>query len=449
MGAVLRFEHILTPGGIERHKRLVIDDLGRVTAIEDDEPGPGQGADGWLALPGMPNAHSHSFQRALVGRGEAARGADSFWSWREAMYGLALTLTPEQLSSVAARAFADMLRAGFTSVAEFHYLHHRAHGSRGPEMARAVAAAANQAGIRLVLLPVLYQRGGFGRPAEPRQRRFVHQRLEDYLKLLRDLNDLPLGIAPHSLRAVDPSILTELIAAADVMLPPGYPRHIHIAEQHREVEECLAATGARPVELLAAAVDLGPEWSLVHGTHVSDKEMVLMADTGVTTVLCPLTEAYLGDGVFPARSYVRRGGRLAVGSDSNVRIDAVEELRWLEYGQRLSLGRRACLATDSGLGAPLWRMAADGGAAALAQPVGAIAPGCFADLVVLDAEDPTLSGLGARAAMDGLLTGGSSASFAAVYVGGQRRVHDARHVDEDRISAAFRAALKGIPGDGT
>jgi formimidoylglutamate deiminase len=447
MNAVLRFEHILTPGGIERHKRLVIDDHGRIAAIEDDPAGPGRGADGWLALPGMPNAHSHTFQRAMTGRGEGGGGEDSFWSWREAMYGLALTLTPEQLYPLAARAFADMLRAGFTSVAEFHYLHHRIDGSRGPEMGRAVAEAAAEAGIRLVLLPVLYQRGGFGRPPESRQRRFVHDRLEDYLELLQELGDLPLGIAPHSLRAVDLPVLGELVAAADRMLPAGYPRHIHIAEQRREVEECLAATGARPVELLAGAVDLDSRWSLVHGTHVSDSEMTLMTDAGVTTVLCPLTEAYLGDGVFPARRYVNRGGRLAVGSDSNVRIDAVEELRWLEYGQRLMLGRRACLATGDGLGAPLWRMAAEGGAAALAQPVGAIEPDAFADLVVLDPEDPTLAGLGAGAAMDGLVTGGSSASFSAVYVGGQRRVHNTRHVDEARISAAYRRALDRIEGD--
>ncbi len=447
MSTVLRFEYILAPGGIERHKRLIIDGEGRISAVED-EPDPSAGFDGWLALPGMPNAHSHCFQRALVGRGEAARGDDSFWNWRQAMYALALTLSPEQLLAVAARSFADMLRAGFTSVAEFHYLHHRADGSRGPEMARAVIEAAGQTGIRLVLLPVLYQRGGFSRPAEPHQRRFIHERLEDYLKLLASLHGVPLGIAPHSLRAVDAAVLAELITAADRLLPPGYPRHIHIAEQRREVEECLAATGARPVELLADAVQLDANWSLVHGTHVSAAELKLMTGAGVTTVLCPLTEAYLGDGIFPARAYVQQGGRFGIGSDSNVRIDAAEELRLLEYGQRLTLGRRACLATEDGLGVPLWSQAAEGGAAALAQAVGAIRPGAFADIVVVDGTASPLAALEVESALDALVTAGSSADFSAVYVGGQLQVSGGRHRIEETVANAYADAMQARVTEG-
>jgi len=447
MSAVLRFEYILTPDGIERHKRLLVDREGRISAIED-EADPGAGFDGWLALPGMPNAHSHCFQRALVGHGELARGDDSFWSWRQAMYELALTISPEQLFAVAARAFADMLRAGYTSVAEFHYLHHRIDGSRGPEMARAVIEAAAQTGIRLVLLPVFYQRGGFSRPAEHHQRRFVHERIEDYLTLLESLDGVPLGVAPHSLRAVDAAVLVELLTAADPLLPPGYPRHIHIAEQRREVEECLTATSARPVELLADSVQLDASWSLVHGTHVSAAELKLMTDADVTAVLCPLTEAYLGDGIFPARAYVQRGGRFGIGSDSNVRIDAVEELRLLEYGQRLALGRRACLATDAGLGMPMWLRAAQGGATALAQPVGAIRPGAFADIVVVDGEDSPLAALDINAAMDGLLTAGSSADFSAVYVGGKRQVSGRRHRIEDTLAKAFAAAMRSRAAEG-
>jgi len=444
MSHSLRFQHILTPRGMERHKRLVVDKQGLITAVEDDA-GPHAGPfDGWLALPGMPNAHSHCFQRALVGHGECASGSDSFWSWREAMYGLARDMSPEQLRAVAARAYADMLRGGFTSVAEFHYLHHRVDGSRGPEMAQAVIEAAGEAGIRLVMLPVLYQQGGFDQPASVRQQRFIHQRIDDYLTLLESIGPVPAGIAPHSLRAVSTTALVGLLAGADALLPAGYPKHIHIAEQLREVEECVEATGARPIELLAQAVKLDASWNLVHATHASDAELALMADADVTAVLCPLTEAYLGDGIFSAREYLRLGGRIAIGSDSNVRIDAVEELRLLEYGQRLTLGRRACLATSEGLGIPLWRLAALGGAAAVAQDVGEIRVGAYADLVVLDPAASPLAGLPAANALDGLLTAGSGESISATYVGGRRVVNGRCHQSETEIQAAYASALQEL-----
>ncbi len=444
MSHSLRFQHILTPRGMESHKRMVVDEHGLIIALEDDTDTDTGATDGWLALPGMPNAHSHCFQRALVGRGERASGNDSFWSWREAMYGLARDISPEQLRAVAARAYADMLRGGFTSVAEFHYLHHRADGSRGPEMAQAVIQAAAEAGIRLVMLPVLYQQGGFDVPPSARQQRFIHQRIDDYLALLESVASVPAGIAPHSLRAVSITALKELLAGADAVLPAGYPKHIHIAEQLREVEECMEATGMRPVELLAQAVKLDSSWNLVHATHASGTELALMADAGVTAVLCPLTEAYLGDGIFLARDYLGLGGRIAIGSDSNVRIDAVEELRLLEYGQRLSLGRRACLATDEGLGMPLWRLAALAGAAAIAQNVGQIRVGAYADLVVLDPTASPLAGLPAATALDGLITAGSGENIAATYVGGRRVVSDRCHQSETEIQAAYSSALQQL-----
>ena len=443
MGSILRFRHILTPEGFERHKRLRIDDEGRIIAITD-EPGPE--FDGWLALPGVPNAHSHCFQRAMVGQGEAATGADSFWSWREAMYGLAGAITPEELADVAARAFADMLLGGFTAVAEFHYLHHLPDGAVGAEMARAVAEGARRAGMRLVLLPVFYQSGGFGEPPSPRQSRFVHRSVEDYLRLLTDLDDLTLGIAPHSLRAVAPAVIAQLESAAREILGDDFPRHIHVSEQRREVTECLKHFGATPIELLDENLSLTRQWSLVHGTHATQEEIRLMAARGVTTILCPLTEAYLGDGLCDVVGLRAAGGRIAVGSDSNVRIDAVEELRMLEYGQRLKGERRGCLATADGLGRPLWNAAGVGGAGATGLPVGMIRPGAFADIVVLDEKSTVLAGLEGDMALDALLTAGSAADIHTVYSGGKAVVSAGRHCREDEIGVAFAATSGALRG---
>jgi len=432
--SVLRFRHILTPDGIERHKRIGIDGQGRIVSVTDEQ---GDVFDGWLALPGIPNAHSHSFQRGLVGSGETAHGEDSFWSWREAMYRLAQNITPDDIRSIAAQAFADMLRAGFTSVAEFHYLHHLPDNSPGPEMARAVIDAAEIAGIRIVMLPVFYQNGGFGQQHEPHQGRFVHQQMEDYLRLLESLRDVPLGLAPHSVRAVAPSQIAELDAAARGIMGDSFPRHIHIAEQRKEVEQCVEALKMTPIQALADSVNLDQNWNLVHATHATKEELELMLETQATAVLCPLTEAYLGDGVFPATAFVSNGGITAIGSDSNVRIDAIDELRLLEYGQRLSLERRACLATGDGLGMPMWMRAASGGAQALAQDVGAIKVGAWADLVVIDPSSPPLLGLEPKAALDALITAGSANCIGTVLVGGRRLVEGGRHLADTSIARAF------------
>ena len=438
MSSRLTFEHILTPDGVQRHRRLSIDEAGVITGIED---AAGHGVDGWLALPAMPNAHSHCFQRAMTGLGERAEGDDSFWSWREAMYGLAARITPEDLVAISARAFADMLRGGFGSVAKFHYLHHLADGRKGPEMARAVIEGARVAGIRMVLLPVLYQRGGFGRPARPQQRRFVHEDLEGYLELLDSLRDVPLGIAPHSLRAVDPRQIATLEEAADDLLPEGFVRHIHVSEQRLEVDECREALGGTPIEVLAGHVTLADHWNLVHATHATQEERALMLREAVTAVLCPLTEAYLGDGVFAATEYLGSGGFAAVGSDSNIRIDAVEELRMLEYGQRLVSESRACLAQADGLGGPLWQWLAKSGGRALGMRTGSIEPGAFADLAILDPRSPALGGLEADAALDALVTAGSAADILKVYVGGREVSRSGRHVAEESIQRSYTEVM--------
>ena len=419
MSRELTFEHILTPAGIERHRTLRVDGKGRISAIESCDPaGP---FDGWLALPGMPSAHSHAFQRGLAGYGEAAQGDDSFWSWREAMYRLAAGLDGDALYEVSWRAYRDMLAAGFTSVAEFHYLHRRADGERATECVEAVIRAASDAGIRLAFIPVFYQRAGFDIPAGAGQARFLHRDVEDFLTLVAMYSEHCAGVAAHSLRAVPVEMLADMVLGAGELLGTDRPIHLHISEQPAEVAACLAATGRRPVQLLAETVDLGPHWSLVHATHADASERELIAASGATVVLCPLTEAYLGDGLFPAADFAAAGGRLAIGSDSNVRIDAVEELRWLEYGQRLLTGRRGCFADEQGLGGSLWRRMAAGGAVPLGQPVGAIEVGACADLVTLDMANPLFAGAeGADAVLDALVTSGDGRCIDQVWVGGQR-----------------------------
>ena len=420
----LAFEYILTPDGLVHDQALVLDGEGRIERIE---PAQGQ-RDGFLAIPGMPNAHSHAFQRALSGYGEVANissggGQDSFWSWREAMYRLANRISPEEMFIVAREAFWDMLRGGFTSVAEFHYVHHLPGGAPGPIMARTVIAAAKEVGIRIRLLPVFYQTGGFKQPARDEQRRFVHGSIADFCGLLQEIHGVDLGLAPHSLRAVPAESLAELVEATSKVISGDFPIHIHVSEQQREVDECRGLYGVTPVQLLVRSVKLDARWNLVHATHATAEEYTLVRGAKASVVLCPITEAYLGDGLFAADEFVAQGGRIAVGSDSNCRIDAIEELRLMEYGQRLRVQRRARFATQDGLGLPLWQKACAGGAQALGQAVGALAPGKWADIVVLDRDAPVLRGHDVDTFMDALIIGGSRADIADVYVGGKRRVH--------------------------
>ena len=420
----LTFDHILTPAGILSRQSLLLAEDGRISAIEDAGDYP---SDGFFALPGMPNAHSHSFQRALCGYGEAAQteesGKDSFWSWRECMYRLAGKITEQDLHVIATQAFGEMLAAGFTSVAEFHYLHHLIDSTKSPAMGQAIIAAAQDTGIRLLLLPVLYRQGGFSQPTEATQSRFVHDEMDDFCGLLEQLAVARLGFALHSLRAVAVEDLSAIFDAVDSVLGADYPIHIHISEQMREVDECVAHYGARPLKVLAKHVELGPRWNLVHGTHFSREELVLASDSHCQVVLCPLTEAGLADGIFSATKFQRMGGRWAIGSDSNARIDPIEELRLLEYGQRLRDGFRARLASEQSLGATMWQRACDGGAAALAMPIGRLEEGFFADITVL-AKKGALNGPAPERLADALIVGGSRQDVASVYVGGELRVRN-------------------------
>lgn len=445
----LTFRHLLTPDGMLNDCAIDVSSSGRIEAVRSLEaPQSPSTYDGWLALPGIANAHSHAFQRAMSGFGERPAGEDSFWSWREHMYQLAGQLRPEQMRVIAEQAFAEMLAAGFTRVAEFHYLHHLPDGSHGPEMARAVAEAAEAVGMGLRLLPVYYRTGGFHQEPGEGQRRFVHRDLDAFLGLVEQLRDLQPGIAAHSLRGVPPEELADLVAGSRQLLGADIPLHIHVSEQRREVADCQTHYGRSPVAVLADHVDLDPHWNLVHATHAGPDELQRVAEAGARVVLCPLTEAYLGDGLFAAPEFCDMGGRLAIGSDSNCRIDAVEELRLMEFGQRLRRERRLLLADEgAGLGAYLWRMSAEAGAAACGEGShgGRLESGGRADLVVLDPDSPALAGHGPETALDALIIGGSRQEIAEVYVGG-KAVSESLQAENARRREDFAGVVRQVYG---
>jgi len=407
-------------------------------------------------IPGMPNLHSHAFQRAMAGlterRGEGSE-SDSFWTWRQVMYGFVARLDPPHLEAIAAQLYAEMLEAGYTAVGEFHYLHHDRDGTRyadRSEMSQRVCAAAQATGIGLTLLPVLYAQGGFGgEPARPGQVRFLHG-VEDFLALIEQLRarhgadaQCRIGIAPHSLRAVTPEQLRLAVAGLDAM-DSDAPIHIHIAEQVKEVEDCLAWSGQRPVEWLLDHAAIGPRWCLVHATHMTDAECGRLAASAATAGLCPTTEANLGDGLFPAADYLRRGGALGIGSDSHISVSPIEELRWLEYGQRLVHRRRNVLAAAQGspsVGAALYRAALEGGARALGRPIGRLEAGARADLVVLDGGWAELVGAQDDTLLDALVFAGNVNPVRDVMVGGRWVVSEGHHMAKHAILARYRRTL--------
>lgn len=436
----LSFEWVLGPNGWQQHRRLVIDHGGVILAVE---PESGGAYDGWLAFPALANAHSHCFQRVLRGLGDRT-GLDSFWSWRELMYRIANRLDPPHMQVIARACFAEMLEAGYTSVGEFHYLHHERDGSRSPSMTDALVAAADATGIRLRLLPVYYRTGGFGMPSEAAQHRFLHDSPDEFARTIEPFADVCAGVAPHSLRAVPIGDLPPLLEIASQLIGPQSVVHIHVSEQAREVTECVARYGRPPVALLDECTGLNSRWNLVHATHAGWTERKRIIETGATVVLCPLTEAYLGDGLFPAVEYVPQGGRFAVGSDSNACIDAFGELRFLEFSQRNARRERLALSDERGPGCFLWSHAAATGASALGLTSGRIEVGQLADLVVLPHED-CLPGLPAEAVLDALLLRGLSGLGCSVYVGGRLRVEQGVCVERGesgRLAGVIRHLLE-------
>jgi len=403
---------------------------------------------GWFC-PGVPNLHSHAFQRAMAGMAERrGRSDDSFWSWRETMYQAASRFDPDRLCAVATQVYVEMLEAGYTHVCEFHYLHHDPHGRRYADpaaMALAIIAAAERAGIGLTLLPTLYQRGGFDdRPLSAGQQRFG-QTVDEYCALIERLSALQhaclrIGIAFHSLRAVAPASLRAVLAAVGHQRPV----HIHIAEQQVEVDECIARHGARPVRWLLDQMPVDARWALVHATHCDAAELRDLAASGATVVLCPTTEANLGDGLFALPAYLAHGGRLGIGSDSQISIAPSEELRWLEYGQRLRLQQRNIAANDAGSVAQSLLGRAWDVAAGCGVELGRFDAGARADVVALDPDAPALIGAHAADVLDRWVFCGQRNAVRDVWVAGEQVVIDGRHRARDAIADDFARAIRAL-----
>ena len=442
-------EQALLPNGWHDNVRLTLAE-GRITAVQPGAAAAAGDERHAILLPGMPNLHSHAFQRGMAGLAEL-RGpsADSFWSWREVMYRFALSMTPDQVEAVAAQLYVEMLEAGFSRVGEFHYLHHDRDGkpyANLAEMAERIAAAAGETGIGLTLLPVFYAHSSFGGSAPNEgQRRFINdvnrfsRLVEKSRECVRTLNQAVVGVAPHSLRAATPEELTEV---AEIV--PDGPIHIHIAEQVKEVEDCLAWSGARPVEFLLGHAKVDKRWCLIHATHMTDAETVGMARSGAIAGLCPITEANLGDGTFAAPLFIENGGRFGVGSDSNVLIGLPDELRQLEYSQRLAYRARNVLAVAGGsTGRALFDAALDGGGVALGAGASAIAAGASADFVSLDASNPSLAGKTGDAILDAWIFANGS-KVDCVWVHGRKQVSGGRHVKREAITERFRSVMTAL-----
>ena len=445
----LHFASALLPSGWAHDVQVVI----TAGAIAEVTPGvaPAAGDERHaLALPGLASLHSHAFQRGMAGLAELRDDStDTFWTWRETMYRFALAMTPDDVAAVATLLYIEMLEQGFTRVGEFHYLHHDRDGSHYSdigEMAGRIAQAAEASGIGLTLLPSFYAHGSFGGAApHDGQRRFICS-VDTFAELMtasrKAIANLPganIGIAPHSLRAVAPDELAAIVPLAD-----GGPVHIHAAEQVKEVEDCVAWSGRRPVQWLLEHAPIDRRWCLIHATHMTDAEVGAFAKTGAVAGLCPITEASLGDGIFSAREFLDAGGAFGVGTDSNVLVGAADELRQLEYGQRLRHRQRNVLSSGAGrsTGRTLFDHALAGGAQAMAQATVGLAPGARADIVTLDAAHPSLAGRTGDAAIDGWIFAAGNGAIDCVWAGGNKVVEGGRHklrqAARDRFNAAVR-----------
>ncbi len=434
--------------------RFAVD--GTIDSATPDASPDGAPVAGGPVLPGMVDVHSHAFQRALAGRTErAGPGEDSFWTWREAMYGFVRRLSPNQVEAIATQLYTELLKQGYTSVGEFHYLHHAPDGApydNVAEMSVRVVAAARGAGIAITHLPVLYGYGGFGgAPLGEAQRRFQNtpDRLLRIVESLRGRfggdRDVRIGAAPHSLRAVTPETLAETVASLHADDPVA-PVHIHVAEQEKEIADCLAWSGQRPIEWLFNHAQPDSRWCLIQATHATDTELSHIAGSGAVAGLCPTTEANLGDGIFPLPPFLAAGGAYAVGSDSNSSVSPVEELRWLEYGQRLRDRRRNIVADPArpSVGAALWTAAAAGGAQALGRSAGVLAVGKRADLIVLDGGQLDLDGRQGDDILDAFIFAGNDCRVRDVMVGGVWQVTDGRHAAEENAARGYRNALREL-----
>ncbi len=449
-------EDALLPSGWASGVRIEVDAHGGIASVRTNAPPESAEHLAGPVLPGMASLHSHAFQRAMAGLAEV-RGAadDDFWSWRELMYKFVARLTPAQAAAIARFAYIEMLKSGYTAVAEFHYVHNDSEGKRYAnvaEMSLAHVAAAREVGIAITMLPVLYSYGNFGAaPLGMRQQRFRTDpaAILSIVEAVRSASagnpEVRAGVAPHSLRAVDLDGLQDLLAGL-ATIDPHAPIHIHAAEQTREVDDSIAFSGKRPVEWLLEHLPVDHRWCLVHATHLTEAETRGLAQSGAVAGLCPTTEGNLGDGIFPFPQFRAEGGRFGIGCDSHVSRNPFEELRLLEYVQRLVLGRRNVTTgrVSAAVGTTLWLEAAAGGAQALGRAMGSIALGQRADLVVLDGTRPDLAGRSGDGIANAAVFSGTDGLVRDVMVGGRWQVREGRHPQEAKASADYVKAVKAL-----
>ena len=447
----LWFRTALLPRGWADHVRITIES-GLIRHVEAGaRPKEGDERHG-IGLPGLPNLHSHAFQRGMAGLAERrGPGGDNFWSWRETTYRFLDRIDPGDCEAIAAQLYVEMLEAGFTRAGEFHYLHHDRGGAaydNPAEMAERIAAAAHEAGIGLTLLPVFYAHSNFGGMAPaPGQRRFITgldqfgRLMEGSRKAVTKLDGAVVGMAPHSLRA---ATLPEIGLVRS--LAESGPIHIHAAEQIKEVEDCIAWCGRRPVELLLEEAEIDRRWCLIHATHMTEAETLRLAASGAVAGLCPVTEANLGDGVFPAPDFLAAGGRFGIGSDSNILVDAAQELRQMEYAQRLTRRARNVLALAEGrsTGRVLFEGALAGGARALGVAGAALEADAPADIVSLNEADPALIGRDGDDALDSWIFASRNNGIDTVWRHGVKRVEAGRHLARDAIEARFGDVMRKL-----
>lgn len=448
----------LLPDGWKRNVLIAVNIDGWIADIKiDQKPNASVIMDGFT-LPGMPNLHSHAFQRAMAGLAERAScEKDSFWTWRQIMYQFLEKLTPEDMQAIAAQLYVEMLKAGYTSVGEFHYIHHQPNGVPYEDRAlisKYVISAAKEAGISTTHMPVLYAYSGFGglQPTEG-QKRFINNETQ-IIEIITSLksyykNDpqIKIGLAHHSLRAVSPEMLKA--ATQDMhQFDSQSPIHIHIAEQNKEVNDCLMWCGVRPVEWLLENMNVDKHWCLVHATHMTESETHNLARSGAIAGLCPTTEANLGDGLFNLANYIQEGGKFGIGSDSHISVNMIEELRMLEYGQRLKHQERTISKTknEPSVGSYLFNMSVRGGAQALGHPAGSIEVGKRADFIVLDPNNPALLCKGEDFILDSLIFASNSNPIKHVIAGGKHVVQNFQHISEHKIMRDYQNTLSKLLG---
>jgi len=450
-------EKVLVGNQWQANKTLHINANGYINDITDGKASDSASIKG-AVVPGMVNCHSHAFQRAFAGFSEyRGNKADSFWSWRDIMYRFVAKMSPEDAHKVAKYLYLEMLKAGYTSVAEFHYLHHQVGGKfydDPAEMSHQVINGAKEAGIAITQLPVLYTYAGFGEQApSEEQGRFIHQ-IDEFKLLLESLHSsykneetVGLGIAPHSLRAVSESQLKEIVPFIR-SLDSNAPIHIHIAEQLKEVEDCLKFYGKRPVEWLMDNLEMDRNWCLIHATHLTEDETLDLAKSGAVAGICPTTEANLGDGIYPTERYLEQGGRFAIGSDSHIAVNVADELRTLEYAQRLTTHQRAVLVSEecNSVGQYLYSHAAKEGASTVNQNVGEIAIGKRADFVVLDCNHPSLYLKEGSFILDTAIFACNSMPVKDVMVAGDWKIQDRLHKNEKEITLEYLGVMDKLAG---